>query len=54
MALASSRTRTYDIVSNPPPSMIGFVYWRFGPEPTEAKIETPTTLSPAAGPRELP
>lgn len=35
--LGQLTTRTYDIVSNPPPSLIGFVYWRFGPEPTEAK-----------------
>jgi hypothetical protein len=52
--LGQLTTRTYDIVSNPPPSMIGFVYWRFGPESTEAKIETPTTLSPAVGLHELP
>ena len=52
--LGQLTTRTYDIVSNRPPSMVGFIYWRFGPAPTEAKIETPTTLSPAVGPHDLP
>ncbi len=31
--------RTYDLVGNPPPGLIGFIYWRFGEEPSATAIE---------------
>ncbi len=42
--LGQLSTRTYDMVSNPPPTMIGFVYWRFGEEPTQPAKEVPGAL----------
>lgn len=47
-------TRTYDMVSNPPPSFIGFVYWRFGDEPAEATTGTIAEGLPLGGPNEVP
>ena len=42
-------THTYDLATNPPSGLLGFVYWRFGPEP-------PATDDPASqiGPLEQP
>ena len=37
-------TRTYDLVSDPPPGLIGFVYWRFGPEPDPVPAIGPDVL----------
>jgi len=31
-------TRTYNTVSDPPPGLIGYVYWRFGQEPAPAAV----------------
>ena len=31
-------TRTYNTASDPPPGLIGYVYWRFGAEPTPAAV----------------
>lgn len=31
-------TRTYNVVSDPPPGLIGYVYWRFGEEPAPTAI----------------
>jgi hypothetical protein len=31
-------TRTYNTVSDPPPGLIGYVYWRFGAEPPPAAV----------------
>jgi hypothetical protein len=47
-------TRTYDMVNNPPPSFIGFVYWRFGEEPTAAPIGTVVDALPVTGPTAIP
>ena len=47
-------TRTYDMVSNPPPSFIGFVYWRFGDEPANAPTDMIAEGLPLTGPSEVP
>lgn len=31
-------TRTYNTVSDPPPGLLGYVYWRFGEEPTPTAV----------------
>jgi len=51
--LGQLTTRTYDIASNPPSSMIGFIYWRFGPEPTKGSIEPLISPRQIVGPNEL-
>lgn len=52
--LGQLTTRTYDMVGNPPPSFIGFVYWRFGDEPTGATTDTITEGLPLAEPSAIP
>jgi hypothetical protein len=42
-------THTYDLATNPPPGLLGFVYWRFGEEPAATAEPTPTV-----GPLERP
>jgi hypothetical protein len=34
--LGVQSTRTYDLADGPLPGLLGFVYWRFGPEPAPA------------------
>ncbi len=42
-------TTTYDLATKPPPGLLGFVYWRYGPmpHPTERPAERPA--EPPAG-----
>lgn len=52
--LGQLTTRTYDIISNPPPSFIGFVYWRFGEEPEKPTADLSTGSLPLVGLSEVP
>jgi len=36
--LGQLTTRTYNTVSDPPPGLIGYVYWRFGEEPPQVAV----------------
>jgi len=49
-------TRTYNTVSDPPPGLIGYVYWRFGEEPAPAAVRDalPDRTTQQNGPTEKP
>jgi hypothetical protein len=49
-------TRTYNTVSDPPPGLIGYVYWRFGAEPAPVAVRDalPDRAAPQTGPPEKP
>lgn len=36
--LGQLTTRTYNMATDPPPGLIGYVYWRFGAEPTPTVV----------------
>ena len=40
-AVGELTTRTYDIGSDPPPGLLGFIYWRWGDQAGPAGPETP-------------
>ncbi|MGN6699438.1 MAG: CHAP domain-containing protein [Thermomicrobiales bacterium] len=48
--LGQLSTRTYDLNTNPPRAALGFIYWRYGAEPTSAPTDTSL---PLPGPRVL-
>lgn len=52
--LGQLTTRTYDMVSNPPPTFIGFVYWRFGEEPEKPTADLSIGSRPLLGPSNTP
>jgi len=49
-------TRTYDTTSDPPPGLIGYVYWRFGAEPAPVAVRDalPDTTAKQRGLTEVP
>lgn len=40
-------TRTYDMASDPPPGLLGFVYWRYSPAPAPPATPTGSPLLPS-------
>lgn len=46
--LGELTTRTYNTVSDPPPGLIGYVYWRFGAEPTPTVVRDALPDRPAS------
>lgn len=40
-AVGELTTRTYDLIGDPPPGLLGFIYWRWGDEPAPIAPATP-------------